>query len=1183
MIKFFKILFYIAAAIVVLIGGVYLYLFQAGGLESIVSKKIQDLVSDKYGLNISIGNIGGDIVSGVVIKDVRVNFSDSLGQIELLVIPKLLARYSLRGLLSGDYDFELIEIDSARIRLVESDSGKWRIPSFASDKPGGGGSGSSAAYGLISKLQINNAIVVIEKRSDTLIFSEINLAASLMAQGNTYAANLSRLSLNSSREDYKLEYCSGKLTFANGLLSFQELSVGKGESRLRLSGTVDTRGFTAQFSFAADNLDIAEISAYAGLNLKGKIDLNGTFDIGNSGMKASLDLAGTFQIAEFKNIHIDMRYSEGIVNLDTVYGTIFDHCSVDGSGNLDLTGEVEKYTIVAAIRGFNLKSLVKNGFESDLSGDIRLSGSSFKNRDLRLDIDAALYESSFNGYQLHSAIGSMVITTDSIEFLEPFAIKYFENEFRFNGMINYKDSLNIELTAQLQNLERYHDKLFIKRPAGRGFLTARVSGKTSDPDLWANFKSDSVWIYDLYSERFSATVNIKSFLKSKQGDIEVFTYSGSAWDVPVNKGYSFLKIDSNIVTIDSVYLENNYSSVHTSGVLDYESVPMSLELKALELQLFNQQFLNRGSINIDIDSLGFYFRQAAIANDEMLLSATGSISYVESMDIDFFFDELQISPWMKLAFEEDLLSGEASGRASMKGTFKQPIFDLNLTVDSLVFKGVHLGNLATDAQYGDELLAIDSIVLVSEQGRYFISGVVPINLSFSGATVKRLLDKPMHLSILATDKKFDLLTAMLPDIEQLEGDFVTDFKVFGTPNNPHLEGMAYIRQARLKYFDLEEYIYSDSVGVTMVDNRIVLDSIEAYAYRGNKKNSPKRYAELEGEIIVKALDNLYYDIYLTLPREFPFNYELADIRGSIEGEMHIQGDTPPIVTGDLALVAMRYAVNFAEPDEGSPIMMAFSEEGSWGLNLNIDILSNYWVKNDDIDAQFSGFINIIRENGREKLIGELEVVRGRGFLFDKIFRLEPGGTVIFDGGDSLNPRLNLVAYTRITSYTPSTFEGDQTSIQKILGIRISGTLDHPDISVTDDSEVSEDELLPALAGTEYGEGDISSFGSFGQRVSSVVATQVSKIGSKQFRQLGLETFEVDPSYYRGDLDLARTRFTLGFSPFDPNLYVYGKSALGSTTGQEIGFEYRRFKSFILEGRRDEEELYHLNLKLHWEF
>ena len=49
MIKFFKILFYMAVVIVVLIGGVYLYLFQAGGLESIVSKKIQELVSDKHG------------------------------------------------------------------------------------------------------------------------------------------------------------------------------------------------------------------------------------------------------------------------------------------------------------------------------------------------------------------------------------------------------------------------------------------------------------------------------------------------------------------------------------------------------------------------------------------------------------------------------------------------------------------------------------------------------------------------------------------------------------------------------------------------------------------------------------------------------------------------------------------------------------------------------------------------------------------------------------------------------------------------------------------------------------------------------------------------------------------------------------------------------------------------------
>jgi len=149
---------------------------------------------------------------------------------------------------------------------------------------------------------------------------------------------------------------------------------------------------------------------------------------------------------------------------------------------------------------------------------------------------------------------------------------------------------------------------------------------------------------------------------------------------------------------------------------------------------------------------------------------------------------------------------------------------------------------------------------------------------------------------------------------------------------------------------------------------------------------------------------------------------------------------------------------------------------------------------------------------------------------------------------------------------------------------VTGTLDYPEINPTDDSEVPGEEIVQVLAGSSYSSSETSSFGTFEQRASVIVATQVSQIGSKQLRQLGVETFEIDPGFYEGGFDIASTKFTVGFySPFDPNLYVYGRSALGSTAGQELGFEYRLYKKFLLEGRRDEEELYHVHLKLHWEF
>jgi hypothetical protein len=78
----------------------------------------------------------------------------------------------------------------------------------------------------------------------------------------------------------------------------------------------------------------------------------------------------------------------------------------------------------------------------------------------------------------------------------------------------------------------------------------------------------------------------------------------------------------------------------------------------------------------------------------------------------------------------------------------------------------------------------------------------------------------------------------------------------------------------------------------------------------------------------------------------------------------------------------------------------------------------------------------------------------------------------------------------------------------------------------------------------------------------------------------LVAWEIDPTY-GGEFDPLKSRFTLGFST-GQNLYIYGRSALSGQKGQQVGFEYRFNKSFLMEGRRDETELYRLNLKLHWE-
>lgn len=704
-----------------------------------------------------------------------------------------------------------------------------------------------------------------------------------------------------------------------------------------------------------------------------------------------------------------------------------------------------------------------------------------------------------------------------------------------------------------------------------------LSGATADPNLSGCFYSDSLWLYGLYADSCFATFDIERFLTGRRGSVYTCFYSGSAWQIPYDTAFARLTLDSHLVFLDTVSLRSEHSGIVSTGFFDYSLYPQSLMLDKLNLSVFDRRFSALKPVKIAIDSSGFDFREASIGNKTSSLSVRGRVDYDESMGLTLLVEHIPIAPWLRLFNREIALDGYLSCETELTGYFASPEFSLCGYVDSLTYRELLLGDITLSARYKDERVTIDSLLISSQPGLYRAHGYLYLDLAFLSGSLDRIPDRPFDLVITAQDNRFDLVSLFLPSVEHLEGDFFADIHLTGTPSEPHLNGEAYLRRAALKYFDLVDSVYSDSVGITMRDNEIIIDGVTAYV--GDwRKGGKKSYALVEGIITVKSLDNFHYDLDITLPKEFPFRYELDDIEGVVEGELQVIGDTPPLVTGDLTLVSAKYFVNFASAEEGSPIMAALTGESSWDLNLNVDILSNYWIKNDDIDAEFSGYVNLIREKGTYRFVGEMSILRGRGFLFDKTFRIETGSNVVFEDTEYPNPRLDITAYTRIPGVH---FEEEERSEFTELGIHVTGTLENPELNTTaGDSTFTREDILPLIVANYYG-GQTGSPGAFEQRVTQLVSSQMSQIGSRQLSQLGVETFEIEPAY--GDqADLSSTQVTLGFYTAS-NLYIYGRSALSGQSGQAVGFEYRFNRSLLLEGRRDEDELYHLNLNLHWEF
>ncbi len=1174
--RWLKITLIVMAVIIVICSVALFYLFGMNGLERIVAARVNALMPTGYPFEVTIGELGGNVLDGLVIERLHVKFADSVGGREVLFANRIEAIYSLRNLLDKKINFASMVLDSAQMSLFQDSTGRFGLP------PGSPAKTSDSASGIpefaIDALRIHNLSLTIFKPTDTLRLYDINLMASIVSREQTVALDLKSASMDSDRRHFRLPSLSGQVTYAQNLIAVRDLTIDRDSTHIKLSGAGGIKERRGSVTFNADNFNLTELEPFTGVKLRGMLDLYGTVQFTDTLLSGTLGLGGQFIIADLNNLFLNFQFDipEKRLVLDTLYGLVLDRCALDGKGWIDFSQKPEIYQVDLGMEHFNLNALIPGTLTSDLNALIQLDGSSFKNDEMKLIVAGDFYDSYFADYPIHQATGTVEITTKMASFPDTFRVNYFENTFDVTGSVEYSDSISLLAHADLPDLEVYQGRLFLKEIAGRASAEVSISGLTKDPDLSGFLSSDSIWIYDVFSDSLEAGANIEKIFSLQQGAVFATSYGGALYNIPYDTLFTFLDVHQNVIDIDTVALASPEFRALAHGYVHHRDIPQQVYVDSVTLLFRDQRLFNRGQIQFAVDDRGIDFQRGAIASNGSMAMALGRYNFDGTLNLALSVNDVPIRDWVSLFRPDFPLDGRASMEGRLRGSMRDPVFDLSGKVDSIAWENLMLGNLDLIASYKDRTLYLDSTVLASDTGIYRAHGNIKVDLDLTADSLQ-LLDRPFDLTISATDHRFDLVEAFLPSVEYLGGDMFADVHLYGTPNDPHLEGYVQLTNAKLKYYDLVDTVFSSAATFQMKDNQAVVEQVQAYVLDKRAPNGI-RVANIEGTLTFKEIDNIVWDINVSLPRSFPVRYELEDIQAVVEGELSVEGESPPEVTGDLTILSGRYRANFAEPDEGSPIMAVLAGDQSWDLNINLEVPANFWIENDDIDAEFAGNLNVIRENGLYRFIGEMEILRGQAPLFDRTWTIQSGSRAIYDNVAEPNPTLDVTACTIIRGIAID----DEPRKDEELCVVVTGTLEEPQLAVSGDAGFSREDLLPLLV-TNSATSDAGNapFTGFEQRLTGLFSTQVSQIGSRQLSRLGVETFEFDP-LYSGRFDPLKSRVTLGFYT-TPSLYVYGRSSLSGATGRELGFEYRFNKSFLVEGRRDEEDLYHLNLKLHWEF
>jgi autotransporter translocation and assembly factor TamB len=413
----------------------------------------------------------------------------------------------------------------------------------------------------------------------------------------------------------------------------------------------------------------------------------------------------------------------------------------------------------------------------------------------------------------------------------------------------------------------------------------------------------------------------------------------------------------------------------------------------------------------------------------------------------------------------------------------------------------------------------------------------------------------------ATGDELELAAYFLPEtIELIEGPFSVSAALEGTPRLPRINGQAHLRSSTIKAVDIVNPI--EDVQIDLVFRQ---DTIEIQRAAGTIRDKG-RTGTVNGGGTLRILGYNEFEYGLTLKgRKVPARFEAEDFYVESDFDLTVSGVTPPLVSG--TITPKRVEDRAAFDEEETEVVL---DTTIWDWDMSVELPGNYWIHNDQIDAELSADLRLLRNQGRPIYLGTAEIIRGKVYLFDKIGRIKRG-VLTFDDTNTPDPQLDIDVEFRIRQPRPDPTEGVRGSPDIDLKLHVGGRASEPLIQ-PEEGYTEQDVLLLLAANSQTGSDPWSDRLKFA--ATGLLFSEVQRVAA---RKLGLETLEINSNG-----GTAGTEITVG-RYFSPHLYLYGSSPIDAASGQEVGFEYRLNRRLHLEGNRDKDSQYRLNLHLNWDY
>jgi autotransporter translocation and assembly factor TamB len=1189
--KRYKIPLIFFGIIVFLFLTLYLLITQTKFLETQVSRYLSSLTDKETPVQIKIGKIRGYIWGEIVVENLQMEYAERGFEYTLLKLEKLTLTFNPFDLLQKKWSFSTVEFYRPAFQVRQAQDGRFLVPALKK-KTGTTGTVSNLSFPFIL---FKDGSFSWQGVKNSFTLDSINFTLALNKDREGMNLNLLNGSLLARiKEVIRLKELSLKSKVKSGEVHLEKLRLETADSRIELKDGIFTlKPFSFSLNLKGDTFYLADIRRVSGVDLKGKLKLEGELKGNHNRVKGDLVLDGDLFGKELSGLKTDLLYENSKFTFFSLRGKVF-RAPVQLAGELNLKERPESYLLKGKVENLDLANIVSTPLHSDLSGNLDMKGKGLNEKDLQLDFNLELEPGKFDRYSFSKASGILSVTINDVKFDKDFHLWYKNTEVTGEGRIGFNDTLNLTGRAIFNDLRDFRNQTFVKEIEGRGRFEFTASGPLSDFALEGRFESDSVWGYKLFCSDLKSDIKIKKFISRKGGVVQLLLLKGNAWGIPYDSLSSRILLEGDSIRIDTTRMFNRSLSLVFFGDLDISRYPQNLTLEKIALDYHGNKIESAIPARIEMDTLEVRFKENNFRMNGGNFSLSGRMDYYERMNLKLDLKNMQVLPWERLLLATRRIDGKLDATAEFKGDFKNPEINLYAEVRDINYEGVELGFLSGSLSYKEEKLILEKVSLMHPDGNYSLSGFIPLNLSFYPVS-DRLIDQSQNIVFKGEGNRFSLINLFIPDLEYLQGLFRGEAVITGTPLHPKLEGDLELSQGTLKLVPIQNPITQVRGKLRMENENLYIDEVRGFALQEKITNGNllKKFwhiifpeKKIKGELFLYGNINLgdikrfKYDLTL-VGRNLPLSYEYADLVSTVDFNLEVSGSSPPLVSGNIFFSHLAFTDPFSslmQAKAGPPI----PQENLWDLELNLSEDNNFWVLNQDMQAEFKGEILLSRKSGDLKLLGNLETIRGKYFIYGTTFNIEKG-SFVFDNIQKIDPKLDFLVSASLNGSAPPAKDSVAQKSEEIE-LSIVGTLSAPEIKPALDSPYSKEDIAELLAFHQRfstaGSGSSSLFqsklaGSLGEAYTNRFLENLAT------RNIGVETFEIKP-LEPGKFSLWESEVTVG-KYISNKVYLRYTRRLTESAGQEGGLEYRLSKRFYLEGSRDKQGLFHLGLNLYWEY